>query len=238
MLSSATQLWAACVFFLTLIACSDVVVVNSPARLELAPQVLVFPDVRLGGQSEATVTIYEVSGQASSYLQAAVLEGTDAARFQVVGFEPSTLRPGQSLTLTLRFEGNLQGNASASLRLIAENLGAELSPVSLMARTLGPDNDGDGISVEEGDCDDSSAASSPSQPESCDGIDNNCDGEADEGLPTLTYYVDLDADGYGGLTPVGEGCSVPADATLYSGDCDDLNPTISPAAEEICDSAD
>lgn len=237
-LSSATQLWAACMFFLTLIACSDVVVVNSPARLELAPQVLVFPDVRLGGQSEATVTIYEVSGQASSYLQAAVLEGTDAARFQVVGFEPSTLRPGQSLTLTLRFEGNLQGNASASLRLIAENLGAELSPVSLMARTLGPDNDGDGISVEEGDCDDSSAASSPSQPESCDGIDNNCDGEADEGLPTLTYYVDLDADGYGGLTPVGEGCSVPADATLYSGDCDDLNPTISPAAEEICDSAD
>lgn len=32
--------------------------------------------------------------------------------------------------------------------------------------------------------------------EVCDGTDNDCDGETDEGLKT-TYYVDSDGDGYG-----------------------------------------
>lgn len=237
LLGSSTRVWTIALL-LTFAACSDVVVVKSPARLEVAPQVIVFPNVRIGEESQATITVYEVSGQGMSHLQAATLEGSDATRFQLLDFVPTTLRAGQSVSLTLRFEGSLQGEASAQLRLIADNLETDLPLVELRALTLGPDNDGDGVSIEEGDCDDSDASTAPHEPEQCDGLDNNCDGVSDEGLPTLTWYVDLDADGYGSLSPAGEGCSIPANATLYSGDCDDANAAISPSAPEVCDEAD
>lgn len=50
------------------------------------------------------------------------------------------------------------------------------------------DADGDGV-VEADDCDDNNAALYPGRAEDCDGIDNNCNGVADEGLS------DSDTDG-------------------------------------------
>ncbi|MDP7114142.1 MAG: metallophosphoesterase [Myxococcota bacterium] len=43
------------------------------------------------------------------------------------------------------------------------------------------DDDGDGFSEQEGDCDDSDAAVNPLADEACNGIDDNCDGNTDEG---------------------------------------------------------
>jgi len=58
------------------------------------------------------------------------------------------------------------------------------------------DDDGDGYTENEGDCNDTDAAINPGGTEVCDYIDNNCNGAIDEGV-TTPYYLDADSDGYG-----------------------------------------
>ena len=48
------------------------------------------------------------------------------------------------------------------------------------------DRDGDGV-PEADDCDDTNAAVGPTAEEVCDGLDNDCDGEVDEGVLTTVY---------------------------------------------------
>ena len=85
------------------------------------------------------------------------------------------------------------------------------------------------------DCDDHSAAISPSQPEICDGIDNDCANGIDDGV-LGTFSVDLDLDGY--ATEV-LACSDPDGAgDELPGDCDDAAPEANPGAIERCDGID
>jgi hypothetical protein len=60
-------------------------------------------------------------------------------------------------------------------------------------------------------------------PEICDGVDNNCNGFADEGLST-----DVDGDGH----YTAGSCLLPND------DCDDGNPVVFPTQTELCDGLD
>ncbi|MEE2829800.1 MAG: MopE-related protein [Myxococcota bacterium] len=82
------------------------------------------------------------------------------------------------------------------------------------------DNDGDGFSPNEGDCDDEFELIYPGAPESCNGLDDDCDAQIDEDF-------DSDSDGYLDL-------SLCADGT----DCDDTDALISPDATEVCDGLD
>ncbi|MEO1259009.1 MAG: GEVED domain-containing protein [Bacteroidota bacterium] len=50
------------------------------------------------------------------------------------------------------------------------------------------DADGDGVSVCDGDCDDSNANNFPGNSELCDGMDNNCNGEIDEPANASSQY--------------------------------------------------
>ena len=75
------------------------------------------------------------------------------------------------------------------------------------------DNDGDGFSEADGDCDDDAWTVFPGGTEIPDGLDNDCDGEIDEGTPA----EDADGDGY----------------SVLQGDCDDTDDGVAPDLDEI-----
>ena len=76
------------------------------------------------------------------------------------------------------------------------------------------------------DCDDNNAAVSPDLEEICDGLDNDCNGTADEDVSS-TWYTDADGDGLGGNTATnGPDCSPPAGYSLTSDDCDDSDASV------------
>jgi hypothetical protein len=89
------------------------------------------------------------------------------------------------------------------------------------------------------DCDDSTAATHPGATEVCDGIDNNCNGDADsDATDASTWYLDYDGDGYGGTAVSATACAAPLLHVADNTDCDDLDATSYPGAPEVCDSAD
>ncbi len=99
------------------------------------------------------------------------------------------------------------------------------------------DEDGDGFLPSEDDCDDKDASVNPGSTEICDGIDNNCDGETDEGT-TSTFYADVDADGFGDATTTTVACENPAGFVANGTDCNDAEPRSYPGNTEVCDKID
>lgn len=77
------------------------------------------------------------------------------------------------------------------------------------------DNDGDGFSPADGDCNDENASVYPGAPDPCDGVDQDCDGEVDE-------EFDKDDDGW----------------TTCEGDCRDNDPNSNPGETEVVDGVD
>jgi hypothetical protein len=99
-------------------------------------------------------------------------------------------------------------------------------------------NPGPGYVTVGGDCNDTNPLINPNATEVCDGIDNDCDGIADDGLVFAMYYVDADGDGFGEEATGVESCSQPQNTITTGGDCDDTNDQIYPGATEICDGVD
>jgi hypothetical protein len=87
--------------------------------------------------------------------------------------------------------------------------------------------------VDATDCDDTNATVSPVATESCNLVDDDCDGDIDEGL-TTTWYADADGDGSGDSSSSTEACSVPEGYAARSGDCDDAEPLAAPTLAEDC----
>lgn len=97
--------------------------------------------------------------------------------------------------------------------------------IGLYLGAVAVDADGDGAS-DAVDCAPGDAARGPNLPESCDGLDNDCDGAVDDGLPAA--YIDADGDGIGTGEP---SC---AGSAATSGDCDDGDAAIHPGASDSC----
>ena len=104
------------------------------------------------------------------------------------------------------------------------------------SRTSGPvDQDGDGWEEEE-DCDDQDATVNPDAVEECNGVDDDCNGEIDDGVGDL-WFVDADGDSYGRAL-IGESCEPPDGAASIAGDCDDDDPDIHPWSTALVDGQD
>jgi hypothetical protein len=118
--------------------------------------------------------------------------------------------------------------------------------------TFYQDSDGDGIgctlpvpacslpagaSDRNDDCDDADPMRAPGTTEVCDGKDNDCDGETDEGLTLLTFYRDADGDGFGSTETL-QACSALAGYVDVPGDCNDEDAEVYPGADEVCDGED
>jgi predicted outer membrane repeat protein len=88
------------------------------------------------------------------------------------------------------------------------------------------------------DCDDLDAEIHPGAEERCNGLDDDCDEEIDEGLAWTTWYEDEDGDGYGDPSGAREACDAPEGTVPDSGDCDDTDAAIHPDATEVCDGVD
>ncbi|MEC7985979.1 MAG: putative metal-binding motif-containing protein [Myxococcota bacterium] len=98
------------------------------------------------------------------------------------------------------------------------------------------DNDADGFPSTE-DCDDTNSLINPGAVEVCDGVDNNCDGNIDEGVGS-TFYIDTDGDGFGDSAQSLIRCEGEEGIVPNGGDCNDNDPLVYPLAEEVCDGID
>ncbi len=101
------------------------------------------------------------------------------------------------------------------------------------------DEDQDGYYSYE-DCDDNDSSIYPGANESCNGVDNNCNGLIDDGIELFTYYQDLDNDGFGNEASSIDTCqTTPITGYVANAlDCDDNNNEVHPDATETCNGLD
>jgi hypothetical protein len=94
-----------------------------------------------------------------------------------------------------------------------------------------------GFSAVGGDCDDANAQVNPGAAETCNGLDDNCNSQVDEGVRTI-FYRNIDGDAFGDTYATQQACSAPSGYVSTPGDCDDTQPTTFPGAPEVCDGRD
>ncbi|HMZ89396.1 MAG TPA: MopE-related protein [Chitinophagales bacterium] len=91
----------------------------------------------------------------------------------------------------------------------------------------------DGYVMDATDCNDADAAVNPGATEICNDVDDNCDGNIDEGL-AVVWYADMDGDGYGDATMMLEDCAMPEGYVMDATDCNDADAAVNPGMTEVC----
>ena len=116
-------------------------------------------------------------------------------------------------------DGFVQGGQDLAGTGGDEDLSTDPGPLDMTAAPdiagCGVDQDGDGVSVCQGDCDDTNPKMHPGLAEACDGLDNDCNGMTDEGF-------DKDNDAW----------------TTCGGDCNDNDGMVNPGQKPKCNGKD
>ncbi|MBI4238219.1 MAG: hypothetical protein HY696_07380 [Deltaproteobacteria bacterium] len=90
-----------------------------------------------------------------------------------------------------------------------------------------------------GDCNDQQSLIHPGKMESCNQLDDDCNGVVDDaGLAGTSWYQDSDGDGYGTTAQSMQACAQPSGFSASANDCDDGNKAKYPGAAETCDTVD
>jgi len=95
-----------------------------------------------------------------------------------------------------------------------------------------------GYVTNNSDCNDSNPFIKPGATELCNLVDDNCNGQINEDLVFVNYYIDTDLDGYGGGTATNSCTPILGNYVTNNFDCNNNNANIRPNATEICNSID
>ena len=176
------------------------------------PSLLDFGPVRPGTLGTLGVTILN-EGRVPLDLGAVAF---DNDRYSLDTSLPVSVVVGGSATVGVTYAADDASEQTGEARF---DIGASLDPLVLRANACSTasgdlyDSDGDGYSFCAGDCDDWDRGVNPGAIETCDSVDQACDGSVDEG----TSCVDDDGDGF----------------SEDDGDCNDGDTSVSPAAAEV-----
>jgi len=229
---SGLLIWGA----LVTAACSSpevaVLVTDSPA--------LVFSDVDLGDSASLTLTLRN-DGTRAVTLADAALSGDDAAAFAVLTPLAGTeLGGGASVAIEVQFSPATEGSLEALLTLgssgpslsggVDSSAAATLFParVTLLGTGVAPGDDdsaGDDDTGDDDTGDDDTGDDDTGDDDTGDDDTGDDDTGDDDTGDDDTSGNDLDGDGF-------------IDAASGGNDCDDSDPSLSPAAVEFCDGVD
>jgi len=97
-----------------------------------------------------------------------------------------------------------------------------------------------GYVADSTDCDDTDPSVYPDSAEICNGIDDDCDGDTDEGAAAgaVVWYADGDGDGFGDPETTADSCDAPDGYVADNTDCNDTNSEVNPEAPEWCNDID
>jgi hypothetical protein len=184
-----------------------------PPTVEISPRSLDFGPVEVGEERLQFVTVANRGAADLAITERFFSDGAFVGTFEV----PLVVAAGREERLAVTFAPRNRSAVSATLELFAEDTAL---PVVLLSGNdcenglpESYDRDEDGFTSCGGDCDDDREDIRPGSPELPDSVDQDCDGEVDEG----TTNTDDDHDGF-------------AEAR---GDCNDANDAVHPDATEL-----
>ena len=92
------------------------------------------------------------------------------------------------------------------------------------------------------DCNDGNNAIHPNAAETCNSIDDDCDGLIDNADPSVSgrpvWYADTDNDSYGNPNASLLSCTQPSGYVSNNNDCNDSSNAVNPVATEVCNGYD